>query len=132
MCRTYNTIGSLTSLKLHLEGNNIYDFKSLKEVIDFQNSYPTFRQQIITTHKELIEQEKNSLLTDLQQLDSTIEIQKQQAEQSLMSEIDKLTQDLDFSANTVYTNLFQKLIKNYIQWNYKRKINNKESKGNKK
>lgn len=127
MCRTYNTIGSLTSLKLHLEGNNIYDFKSLKEVIDFQNSYPTFRQQIITTHKELIEQEKNSLLTDLQQLDSTIEIQKQQAEQRLMSEIDKLKQDLDFSANNVYTNLFQKLIKNYIQWNYKRKINNKES-----
>ena len=68
MCRTYNTIGSLTSLKLHLEGNNIYDFKSLKEVIDFQNSYPTFRQQIITTHKELIEQEKNSLLTDLQHI----------------------------------------------------------------
>lgn len=127
MCRTYNTIGSLTSLKLHLEGNNIYDFKSLKEVIDFQNSYPTFRQQIITTHKELIEQEKNSLLTDLQELDSTIEIQKQQAAQKLISEIDKLKQDLDFSVNNGYTNFFQKLRKNYIQWNCKRKIKNIES-----
>lgn len=104
MCRTYNTIGSLTTLKLHLNDNNIYDFKSLKEVIDFQNSYPTFRQQIITTHKELIEQEKNSLLTDLQELDSTIEIQKQQAAQKLISEIDKLKQDLDFSVNNGYTN----------------------------
>ena len=127
MCRTYNTIGSLTSLKLHLEDNNIYDFKSLKEVIDFQNSYPTFRQQIITTHKELIEQEKNSLLTDLQELDSTIEIQKQQAAQKLISEIDKLKQDLDFSVNNGYTNFFQKLRKNYIQWNCKRKIKNIES-----
>lgn len=37
MCITYNTIGSLTTLKTSLEKNKIYDFKSVKEVIEFQN-----------------------------------------------------------------------------------------------
>jgi hypothetical protein len=71
MCKTYNTIGSLTTLKSHLDRNNIYDFKSIKEVIDFQNSYTTYRQQIISHHENLIEQEKNILNVDLQQLDMT-------------------------------------------------------------
>jgi hypothetical protein len=50
-------IGSLRSLKSHLEENNINDFKSLKEVIDFQSSYPIIRQQEIYNHEKLIEQE---------------------------------------------------------------------------
>jgi len=126
MCRTYNTIGSLTTLKSHLEYNNIHDFKSLKEVIDFQSSYPTFRQQLISTHEKLIEQEKNMLNIDLQQIDTTIDIQKQQVEKRLISEIDALKQQLTFSTNDVSTNLFQKLTKNFIQWNYKRKLRHKE------
>ena len=113
MCRTYNMIGSLTTLKSHLEENNIYDFKSLKEVIDFQSSYPTFRQQLISNHEKLIEQEKNMLNTDLQQLDVTIETQKQEAEQRLISEIDKLKQQLNSLTNDGSTNLFQKLTKNF-------------------
>jgi hypothetical protein len=57
MSRTFNMIGSLRSLKSHLEENNINDFKSLKEVIDFQSSYPIIRQQEIYNHEKLIEQE---------------------------------------------------------------------------
>lgn len=126
MCRIYNTIGSLTTLKLHLEDSNIHDFKSLKEVINFQSSYPTIRQQLIATHENLIEQEKNILNIDLQGLDITIETQKQQAEQVLVSEIDKLKQQLNFLINEKSTNLFQKLTKNFIRWNYKRKLRHKE------
>ncbi len=126
MCRTYNMIGSLTTLKSHLEANNIHDFKSLKEVIDFQSSYPTFRQQLISNHEKLIEQEKNILNTDLQQLDMTIETQKQQAEQRLIIEIDKLKQHLNFLTNGGSTNLFQKLTKEFRQWNYKRQLRHKE------
>ena len=126
MCRTYNMIGSLTTLKSHLEANNIHDFKSLKEVIDFQSSYPTFRQQLISNHEKLIEQEKNILNTDLQQLDMTIETQKQQAEQRLIIEIDKLKQQLNFLTNGGSTNLVQKLTKEFRQWNYKRQLRHKE------
>ena len=119
-------IGSLTTLKSHLEANNIHDFKSLKEVIDFQSSYPTFRQQLISNHEKLIEQEKNILNTDLQQLDMTIETQKQQAEQRLIIEIDKLKQQLNFLTNGGSTNLVQKLTKEFRQWNYKRQLRHKE------
>jgi hypothetical protein len=90
MCRTYNTIGSLTTLKIHLENNNIHDFKSLREVIDFQNSYTTLRQQLISHHEYLFEQEKNMLNTDIQQLGTAIETQRQQSEQRLTDEINNL------------------------------------------
>jgi hypothetical protein len=126
MCRTYNTIGSLTTLKSHLENNNIHDFKSLRDVIDFQNSYTTLRQQLISYHENLIEQEKIMLNIDLQQLDTTIETQRQLSEQRLTDEINKLKQQLSISINNPPTNIFQKLTKCLSDWNYKRKIKHKE------
>ncbi|MGN6400689.1 MAG: NERD domain-containing protein [Flavisolibacter sp.] len=126
MCRTFNTIGSLTALKSHLNNSNIHDFKSLKEVMDFQSSYPTIRQQLISHHDKLIEQEKNMLNTDLQQLDKAIEIQKQQSEQRLTDEIDNLKQQLSISTSNSSTHLFSRLINSLRQWNYKRKIKRKE------
>jgi hypothetical protein len=126
MCNTYNTIGSLTTLKSHLDRNKIYDFKSLKDVIDFQNSYTTHREQIISHHENLIEQEKNMLKIDLQHLDTAIESQKLQSEKELTDEIDKLKQQLNIS--TVYNpnNLFKRLTKYLMEWNYLRKIKFKE------
>jgi len=126
MCRTYNIIGSLTTLKTNLEENNIYDFKSLKEVIDFKSSYPIFQQQIISNHVKLIEQEKNHLIKDLQQLDITIETKKQEAIQSLIIEIEKLKQQLIFLTKDSSSNIFQKLTKYFRQWNCKRELNKKE------
>lgn len=126
MCRTYNTIGSLTTLKSHLVKNNIHDFKSLKDVINFQNSYTTFRQQIISHHADLIEQEKNMLNMDLQQLDTSIQTQRQQSEQRLTDEINKLKQELSISTSFAPTNFFQKLTKGLKHRNYKRKIKRKE------
>lgn len=126
MCQTYNAIGSLTTLKRQLKDNNIHDFKSLKEVIDFQSSYTTYRQQIIANHENIIKQEKENLHLDLQQLDTTIEVQKKQAERRLTSEIDKLKQQLNFLALNKQANLFQKLTRNFRQWNYKRQLRVKE------
>ncbi len=126
MCRTYNMIGSLTTLKSHLEENNIHDFKSLKEVIDFQNSYPIIREQEISNHKKLIEQEEKILNTDLQQLNITIAIKKHEAEQSLKIEIDILKKQLNSLVNEESTNLFQKLTKNFRQWDFKRQLKDKE------
>ena len=126
MCRTYNTIGSLTTLKSHLFNSNIHDFKSIKEVMDFQSSYPAIRQQLIFQHEKLIEQEKNILNTDLQQLDKAIEKQRQQSEQTLKDEIDNLKQQLSISISNAPTNYFRKLTDGLKQWNYKRKIKRKE------
>ncbi|MBI3718701.1 MAG: NERD domain-containing protein [Sphingobacteriales bacterium] len=109
-----------------MENSNIHDFKSLQEVIDFQNSYSAIRQQLISLHENLIDQEKNMLNTDLQQLEEAIQIQKQQSEQRLIDDIDKLKQQLNISTNNAPTNFFQKIIKNLRHRNYKRKIKQKE------
>lgn len=125
MCKTYNTIGSLSTLKSYLDKNNIHDFKSLKEVIDFQNSYTAYRQQIFSHHENLIEQEKNMLNIELQQLDTAIETQKLQSEKKLTDEIDNLKKQLNIS--TAYTSIvFKKFTQYLTRWNYTRKIKYKE------
>ncbi len=126
MCRTYNTIGSLTAVKSHLEANHIHDFRSLKEVIDFHTLYTINRQQLIAHHENLIKQEKEKLTTDLQHIDYTIEREKQQEEQRLTSEIDKLKQQLSASINQIPINRFQKITNCLRQLYYKWKLIYKE------
>lgn len=126
MCKTYNTIGSLTTLKSHLENSNIHDFKSLKEVMDFQSSYTAIRQQLISHHENLIEQEKNMLNIDLQQLEAAIKTQKQQTEQQLIDDINTLKQDLSISTNNSSINFFQKVIKYLRHKKYEKQIKHKE------
>ncbi|MEL1254079.1 nuclease-related domain-containing protein [Flavobacterium sp. DGU38] len=126
MCKTYNKIGSLKSLKLHLEQNNIYDFKSLKEVIAYQKSYTVLRQKLISHHGNLIEEEKNMLNIDLPNLGSAIETQRQISVETLTNEIDKLKQQLTILTSNSSTNFFQKLATGLKYWKYKRKIKRKE------
>ncbi|WP_231459231.1 nuclease-related domain-containing protein [Pedobacter sp. Leaf132] len=119
-------IGSLATLKSHLEENNIRDFKSLKEVMTFQSSYTTIRKQLISIHEKLIEDEKNLLNTDLQHLNKTIETEKKLAEQRLIVEIENLKQQVALSKNEEPENLFAKLKKNVIGWSNKKILQNKE------
>lgn len=126
MCKIYNTIGSFTALKSHLHKRNIHDFSSLEDVVDFQNSYTTYRQQIISHHENLIEQEKNMLRHELQQLDKEIEAERLQAEIKLRNKIDKLRQQLNILIANAPASFFQKLSKDLRQWYCKRKIKHKE------
>jgi hypothetical protein len=90
----------------------------LKDIIDFQNSYLTHRQQLISKHKNLIEKEKNELQLDLKHLDEFIERQKFNLENELHKGIDKLKQKLYFSANYLPTNYIQRFTKFLKQWYY--------------
>jgi hypothetical protein len=126
MCKTYNQIGSLTTLKIHLGRNGIHDFKSVKEIIDFQNSYAFYRQRIISLHEELIEQEKGRLKSDLQELDQEIVIQKQELEQKLADETEKRNQQLNLLASIVPANFFQKITRSLRQWFCKLNFKQKE------
>jgi hypothetical protein len=126
MCRTYNTIGSLTTLKSTLEKNNIYDFKSVKEVIEFQKSYSTSRQKLISLHENLIENEKNNLNINLPILKSEVETQKLQTAQYLTQNIDLLKEQLNILQNKISTNYYQKITTNLKKWKCKRKIKQKE------
>lgn len=73
MCIIYHTIGSLTHVKLHLHRNHIHEFNSLKEVIRFRDSYPTYRKQLLAEHEQLIEQEKRQLRTEVPQLQQRVD-----------------------------------------------------------
>lgn len=126
MCRTYNTIGSLATLKSNLEQNNIHDFKSLNELITFQKSYSTLRLQLISHHESLIEQEKNNLNVDLPILYKEVELQRQRAVEILTEQIDNLKHQLQKLNNNTSTNFLQKLVTDLKYWNYKRKIKRKE------
>jgi len=95
MCKVYNSIGSLTAIKSHLRQHNVNEFKSLNEVINFQKNYSVTRQQIISNHSLLIEQEKNTLPQEIAQLNSSITTTKSELEQQLHFELEKLTRQLD-------------------------------------
>ena len=121
MCTIYNSIGSLTTLKKHLDWYRI-DFKSLKEIIDFQNSYLTLKQQIITDHQILIDQERKTLELDIQQLEAIIVNQKYQLEKDLNEEIEKLYEKLNIVLTCVPRNYFQRIEKYLKGWYYPKKI----------
>src|SRR5258708_28700856 len=126
MCKVYNSIGSLTTIKSHLHQHHINDFNSLNEVIKFQKNYFSYRQQIISDHEKIIEQEKNSLKLDISQLDNSIKAEKTNFEAELRKEIEKLEQKLNNLLTSTSTNFIQRLIY-YIKGSYyKNKIKSKE------
>jgi len=109
MCKVYNSIGSLTAIKSHLREHNVNEFKSLNELINFQKNYSVTRQQIISNHSLLIEQEKNTLGEEIAQLNDSIKTRKSEVEQQLQLELEKLKRQLDNLPST-HSNIFQALI----------------------
>lgn len=126
MCKVYNSVGSLTKIKLHLHQQCITDFNSLNELISFQRNYTTNRKQIISNHEYLIEQEKKALEFEISHLDTSINTERTHFEGELGKEIEKLKQELNNLSLSVPTNFIQRLKKIFPVWYYKRKIRQKE------
>lgn len=95
MCKINNTIGSLTTIKKHLNQNNIDDFHSINELLAFQNNYDTSRKQIISQHEILITEEKNRLNSEVLQLQNEIANDKEETRKRLRSEIDLCQKQFD-------------------------------------
>ncbi len=109
MCQVHNQIGSLTTIKSHLIYYNVTDYKSLHELINFQNNYSATREQIISNHKVLVEQEKNILNDKLIQLDYSIKAKKIVVEQELLLELEKLNNRLS-NLSSSQPNIFHVLV----------------------
>jgi hypothetical protein len=114
MCKVHNSVGCLTTVKTHLRRHNINDFNSINEVINFQKNLSTLRQQIISNHEKLIENEKISLDAEISQLDNAIKADKTHFENSFRSEIEELTQKLNSLSTSTSLNFIQSLI-NFIK-----------------
>lgn len=61
MCNVYNTIGALNTIQNELVNNNIDDFNTLEELINFQKEFHIKEQKIIQHHTLIIQQEKTAL-----------------------------------------------------------------------
>lgn len=73
---TYNKVGALTRLKERLNYYNITDFKSVKDILNFQKSYNRLRNEIIAAHQDIIESEKKALSEDVPKLELELEEMK--------------------------------------------------------
>lgn len=124
MCKVYNQIGSLTAIKVHLYQNNVKEFKSVNELINFQKNYSVLRQQIISNHKLLIEHEKITLSDELVQLGNTINVEKTAVEKRLLLEIENLKHQLDnlsFKHSNVVLTIFNYFKKTRLNLKIKEK-----------
>ncbi len=98
MCKVYNTVGALTTLKTHLRQNKIDGFHSVQELISFRNNYATARQQIISNQNDLTTDERNNLSSGVLHLEKEIANDKIQIRQKLLSEIESLRRQYDHVA----------------------------------
>jgi len=126
MCKVYNQIGSLTTIKSHLREHNLNEYKSVNELINFQKTYPVVRQQIVSNHKLLIEQEKGTLSDAIAQLDDAIKVQKTAVEQQLLLELENLEHQLA-NLPLVHSNIIQALLNYVNKIGLKHKIKNNKA-----
>jgi len=111
MCKTYNTIGSLTNVKTHLHSHNIHEFSSLKEVIDFQYSYSIKRQEIIDHHTHLVELEIGTLQNEISKLENTINEMKPDASDEVKLDVENQLSKLQVTLTHPSENVLRKSFK---------------------
>jgi len=125
MCKIYNSVGSLTTIKSHLRQHNINDFNSLDEVLTFQKNYSTSQREIILNHEHLIEEEKNNLSLQISLLDISIEVEKTNVKNKLQLEIEKLIQKLSNLSVSTSKSFFQRSMDYLKIWFYEKQIQHK-------
>mgnify|MGYP003575469455 CR=1 FL=1 len=95
MCRIYNTIGCLNTIQIELVRNNIDDFTSINQLIDFQKKLDIAEQEIITYHKKLIQDEKVFLENEISELNILIPQKINDLEGELRQKLNALNQEIE-------------------------------------
>lgn len=109
-----------------MKRHGINDFNSLNEVINFQKNFSTLRQQIISHHEQLIENEKATLSAEILQLDNAIKTDKAQFENIFLSEIEEMKQKLTSISPSTGLNFIQRFFNFTKRRAYKKKIQDLE------
>lgn len=109
MCKIYNTVGSLTVVKAHLLAHNIDEFKSIRQLIDFQTNYFALQQQIIANHRQVIQDEVEDLILKVTQLQEFIDVKRAELEQLMSTEIRNLEAKIS-SLGLNHSNIFYRFI----------------------
>lgn len=126
MCKVYNKIGSLTTLKERLDYYNITDFKSVRDIINFKNSYEELRNSVLSLHEKIILKEKESLNAELPFIQSKIDELKDATIKKLTLEIEILNNNIKSLESIIPNNFINQISKNVWLLNKKRKLKYKE------
>lgn len=103
MCKVHHTIGSLTAIKKHLLQNNVTGFNSVNELLSFQKNYAASRQQIVSTQKMLLAEERDNLKIRISELEHELERDKLERHQKFNDEIETLRQQYNALADAEKT-----------------------------
>ncbi|TDW52202.1 nuclease-like protein [Flavobacterium sp. 270] len=95
MCRVYNTIGCLNTIQLELVKNDIDEFNSLNELIDFQKNFHVNKEKIISDHNILIEEERKLLENEITEFNILIPQRINDLEKQLRNKLDYLNQKIE-------------------------------------
>jgi hypothetical protein len=106
MCKVYNSVGSLSTIKNRLHVHNISDFNSINDLIAFRKDYSSSRQQIISQQESLIGQEKVTLGSEILELENCIDARKKACEREFRREVRLLKQEL-LALSAAKANIFQ-------------------------
>ena len=109
MCKVYNPVGCLTTINSHLLRHEINDFKSLNDIVSFQQSYSSRRVEIISEHQLLINKEKMTLHDEIILIDNSIKLTKSEVEKQIRLNLEKLKNKLE-NLPIVQTNLIQEFV----------------------
>lgn len=123
MCKVYRQIGSLTYVLSNLEQKNIHDFKSLKEIMEFQYNYANTKKAIFERHERLISEEESRLQEELHVLEKCLEKERKDIEGKLIQEIEKIENELNHILSIQSYNILTHLYKYIKVYFFKKRIN---------
>lgn len=118
MCKTFNTIGSLTTIRSHLDGNDCNEFKSLFDLLDFINQYDSKKQQIESDHLRRIEKEKADLEVKISDLENSFlktQVDLQNQKERILAELNRQISNLPETNSRFFPTLID-YYKNFIIW----------------
>ncbi len=115
MCKVYNQVGSLTTIKTELNNQGIKDFQSTNDLISFLKTFSATRQQILSNSSLQINQEKETLKEEIVLLEDFIEICRSEYTNNLLAELEQLKQQLD-TLRSAQSNFFDR-INGYLKGN---------------
>lgn len=118
MCRVYNTIGSLTFIQSHLVRNDFDEFNSLEELINFQKNYHFKKQNVISNHTLLIQNEKKTLEEIIAELNKSILENTNILEDELKQRLGNLNEQIENlpSPNSKFISIFTDYYHNTVIW----------------
>ncbi|CAM3513451.1 hypothetical protein [Flavobacterium chungbukense] len=99
MCRVYKTIGCLNTIQRELVTNNIDEFNSINELIDFQKNFHITEQSIISHHSKQIQDEKLYLENEISELSNLIDNKINELKNELRKNLNDFNQEIEDLSN---------------------------------